>query len=99
MTTATKPETSEVIVHKDGGTTFSGPDAVNLYRAIALKTALNMYARHGMQANRQLTPTVMLVEAGKYTGKVYKRGMYAVAVEDMQVWVDTMKLALPINLK
>ncbi len=76
-----------------------GPDAVNLYRTICLKAALNLYAKCKLLTTRGVTPTSMLSMASEYTGKKYKRGQHAQAAIDVGVWVDTMKAALPIEHK
>src|SRR4051794_20570313 len=80
----------------DGGTGFVGQDAVNLFRAISLVSALNLYATHKILATRTVTPTRMLNLATQYTKKPYKRGQHAQAAADVQVWVDTMRAALPV---
>lgn len=88
---------SEVVIHKGGGVTFAGKDAVHLFRAISIKSALNLYAKTGMKANTAYTPTAMMRVATEYTGKTYKRGQCALAAADMQVWIDTMKAAMPVT--
>ena len=88
---------AEIVLHKRGGTTFAGPDAVNLVRAIYLKQALVMYARSKMLMTRGVTPTFMLAEATKYTGHKYKRGAYTEAAKDLADWIATMKVALPVT--
>lgn len=93
----TNPNQSEVVVHKSGGTTFAGPDAVNLFRAITLKMSLSLYAKTGMIPTRGVTSTVMLKLAKEYTGKTYKRGEHEKAAADVQVWIDTMKAAMPVT--
>lgn len=80
---------------KGRGVAFVGKDAVNLYRAAMLASALKMYARSGIRMTRGLSPTRMLQEAKGYTGKGYKRGEYLEAAADVGVWVETMKTALP----
>lgn len=85
------------IVHHNGGTTFAGPDAVSLVRAVYLKQALVMYARSKLLMTRGATPGFMLVEATKYTGHKYKRGAYTEAAKDLADWIATMKAALPVT--
>lgn len=92
----TTPDKSE-IVHHNGGTTITGKDGINLYRAITLKAALNLYAKTKMLATRNATPTAMLQMATEYTGKTYKRGQHAQAAADVDVWVQTMKAAMLIT--
>lgn len=88
---------SEIVIYQSGGTTFAGPDAVNLYRAAVLKQGLAMYARSKMLLTRGATPTFMLAEATKYTGHKYKRGAYLEAAKDMADWIATMKAAMPVT--
>ena len=88
---------SEVVLHEHGGASYVGPDAVNLMRAITLQAALRLYARTGMIPTRGVTAMVMLKLAKEYTNKTYKRGQHAQAAEDMQVWIDTMRAALPFT--
>lgn len=91
--------TNSEIVHHQGGTTFAGPDAVNLVRAVHLKAALSLYAKTKMLMTRGSTPTVLLKIAAEYTGKKYKRGQHAQAADDLQVWIATMKAALPTTVE
>lgn len=89
---------SEIVHHAHGGVTLAGPDAVNLYRAITLKQGLLMYQRTGMLLTRGATPTMLLALAKGYTGKTYKgKDKYQQAAADVQVWIDTMKAALPVT--
>ncbi len=91
-----RPDQSEII-HSNGGTTFVGTDAMNLFRAVTLVASLNFYAKTGMMTTRGLTATRMLKLASEYTGKTYKRGQYVTAAADVRVWVDTMKAAMPVT--
>jgi hypothetical protein len=87
---------SEIIAGK-GGITFAGPDAVALYRAMALRSGLGLYAKTGMRPNREWTPTAMLKAAGGICGKTYKRGQYEQAAADLTQWIEAMKSALPVS--
>ncbi len=87
------------IIHGPAGTTFAGPDAVALYRATALWSGLGMYLKCKMQPNRAWTPTAMLKAASGITGKTYKRGQYQQARDDLKIWMDTMKSALPVTVR
>lgn len=98
MNTATAASArSEIIHHASGGTTLAGPDAVNLYRALTLASALSLYARTGMKMTRGAGPAQMLAMAKEYTGKAYKRTELLQASVDVKTWADTMKAALPIT--
>jgi hypothetical protein len=65
-----------------------GPESINLYRMLVLRTALRMYANTGMRANRKLTPTVMLAIAGEVTGKKYRRGQHLMAADDLSALIE-----------
>lgn len=87
------------ITYSAGGTTFAGPDATNFFRAAMLASSLGLYAKCGMIPTRGVTITKMLAMATQYTGKKYKRGDALKAQADVKLWADTMKAALPIEVK
>ena len=90
---------SYVDIDKHGGTTFVGPDAVNLFRAMTLEHALYMYARCKMIPTRGVTATMLLEMAGEYSGKTYTRGEHINAAVDVGIWIDTMRAAIPVVCK
>lgn len=69
-------------------TTFTGRDGVQTFVAITLKHGLILYHRTGMKPNRNWTPTAMLREASRITGKKFKRGEYIRAATCLQTWID-----------
>jgi hypothetical protein len=79
-------------------TTFSGPDATELIRAVMLRSALGLLA-HGIVPTRGLSMTKALKMCERYTGKFYKRTQYAQARQDLTVWIETMKSALPLEVQ
>ena len=80
------------------GSTFSGPDAVRLQQAITLRSAIKMYVMSSGQIipTRGMGITKMLALAGTITGKSYKRTQTTQAQDDLHIWIETMKSALPI---
>jgi hypothetical protein len=86
---------SEIKSFGNGGTAFVGKDAVRLYQATALASALRLYAKTKMQVNRMYTPSAMLKAATAVTGKAYKRGQHQQAADDLKLWADEMAAALP----
>jgi hypothetical protein len=74
------------------GTSFSGSDQ-NIFQSLVIASALRLYAKTGMQANRAYTPTNMLKAASEYTGKKYKRGAYEQAAQDLTAYADALKAA------
>lgn len=79
-------------------TSYVGPDAVALFRANALRAGIRLYAETGLRPSRVWTPSAMLKAAGRITGKTYKRGRFDEAIADLTVWIETMKLALPVEV-
>jgi hypothetical protein len=67
---------SAVVAHGGGGMSFVGPDGVGLFRAIAIKGGLRLFARTGMRPNRMWSLTSMLGAAEGITQprKPPKRG-------------------------
>lgn len=83
-------------IHGDTGTAFVGPDATRLFQATILKTALRTYANTGMKLNRMYTPSNMLKAASRITGKTYPRRAYGTAADDLEIWCNNMRAALPV---
>jgi AMMECR1 domain-containing protein len=79
-----------------GGTTFVGPDATRLVAAIALRGAIGLYVKTGMQVTTAYTPSAMRAAASRITGKPYKRTELAQAQADLTTWIDAMRAALPV---
>lgn len=88
-------QNSEITILESGSVGYSGPDAVNLFRAITLRVSLDAYGKHKIRMTRHLTPSAMLKMATEYTHKTYKRGQYFQAAEDLQTWIELMRLAIP----
>ena len=70
-------------------TTFSGPEGVATFRAVSIKTALRLFARTGIKANRAYTLTNMLRVATDYTGATYPKSRAGAlrAVGDLETWL------------
>ena len=77
---------------------YIGPDATHLFRARMLVMSLKMLQKN-FRLTRSATPTKMLSMAAEFTGKKYKRGEYSQAIDDVQIWVNTMECALPMVLE
>lgn len=56
-----------------GGVSFSGPRAVNVFACLTVVSALRMKARSGIQANRNYTVRNMLGFVEEVTKKKFKR--------------------------
>lgn len=79
---------------KGDATSFVGSDAVEVFRAAVLVSALGLLAK-GIRPTRGLTLKKALTLATHYTGRSYKRTEVEQARRDINVWVQTMKSALP----
>lgn len=90
--------TDSYISTSAGGTTFTGPDAVSLFRAIQIKGALKMW-KVGLKATRGIRLKDLLGMAGEYTGKTYKKSDLDTAIADLVQWIEAMKAALPVETK
>jgi hypothetical protein len=89
-------DSSSIRISKNGAVAVTGPDAILLYKALALRSALQLYAKTKIRPTRHIGPTDMLELAGEFSRRKYKRGAFAEAISDLTVWIDTMKAALPI---
>lgn len=80
---------------KGDAVSFSGPAAVDLFRAAALASALCLLSKGLGFSSRMMGKTQMLKEASKYTGKTYKRGEYLKAKDDLSEVIAAKKAAIP----
>lgn len=90
--------TAEIHYNKDGSLrALVGRDAVELMRVQTIMTGIKMNIRTGgkMQLTRTATISNLLKLAGEYTGKKYKRSQKQEAYDDLNVWFNNMKSALP----
>jgi hypothetical protein len=78
-----------------GGTCFSGDDAVRLFQATALRSGIKLMMV-GIKPARGWTKRGALTTATMYTGKPYKVTQCAQAVADLTIWIENMKLAMPV---
>jgi hypothetical protein len=77
---------SFIHAHASGSTSFVGPDAVGIYRATVIESALRFYARTGMRVNRAYTPTAMMRAASEITGRKFKTRDYIGAADAIHAW-------------
>jgi len=89
--------TDSHITRFPGGMSFVGPDATSLLRAIQLRAGIKLHKVSGLIPTRGVTITRMFTLATDYTGQTYKRGEHDRAVEDLTVWIETMKSAIPVE--
>ena len=93
--------TESSIGYNDKGeaVSFTGPDAVNLYRCATLWSSIKLL-QAGIQPTRGFTMAKALKMATEYTGKAYnKRTQSEQARTDLKVWMDAMKAALPTETR
>ena len=89
------------IQYDDNGqaTAFVGPDAVAVFQAAALMTGIRLMSK-GIRPHRSWTSMRKALEqATRYTGHVYKRTEHERACADLKIWIETMKSALPTEVR
>jgi hypothetical protein len=74
---------------------YVGNDATALFQVKVIISGLKA-CKIGMRLSRNATPTNLFKLASRYTGKVYKRGAYDQAIEDLRQWGLAMESALPV---
>lgn len=74
----------------DNGFAVTG-GGVSIFRAATIASAMRLYIKTGMKANRAYTPTNMLAAAGQILGKTYKRGQLQQAADDLDAWVKEQR--------
>jgi hypothetical protein len=78
-------------------TTYVGDDAVQYARVRILRAAIKLYRNSGIIPTRGMTITRMLNSVTALTRKSYKRGQCDRAIEDLDIWLNNMASALPIQ--
>lgn len=73
-----------------GGTVVTG-ESVNVFAALAVKSALSLYIKTGMKANRAYTPKNMREFVTRLTGKTYKASELQKAHDDLADLLDETK--------
>ena len=63
-----------------------------LFRALVIRSAIELYLRTGIKANRNYTPKNMLRAAGDITGINYKRGQLDQAWADLSAWIELKRM-------
>lgn len=87
---------SKITVSSGGAVTFEGPDAIQLFRANQIRSALGLH-KTGMRMSRGVTNRILFEQASQITGKKYKMKDFDRAREDLKIWIDAMKAAMPIQ--
>jgi len=87
--------TESYIKHSAGGTTFVGPDAVSYYAAMSVRSALKLWRDAKIKVNGSFTVRRYLDNATHYTKKPYTVRQVSQAIDDLHVWCNAMRSALP----
>ncbi len=64
---------------------------VSVYRAMVVASALRLYAKTGMKANRAYTPKAMLATASQITGKTFRARDYVGAADALKAWAEAQR--------
>ena len=78
-----------------------GRDAVALMRVQTILMGIKMHVKSGgrMMITRGMGITKLLALASQYTGNKYKRTETEKALDELNVWFQTMKSSLPVVIK
>lgn len=87
--------TDSYIRHGNGGSSFVGPAAVSVFRAIVLANGLRMYGRTGIKPNRMWSPSRMINAAEEITGKKFKKRDYEGAANAVDEWIKQVRPTIP----
>ena len=70
-------------------TMISTKHGIEMYRMAVICSALKLYMKTGMKANRMYTPGNMVRAVAQKTGKQYKRGKNGMteAFNDLETWL------------
>jgi hypothetical protein len=70
-------------------TMISTKHGIEMYRMAVICSALKLYMKTGMKANRMYTPGNMVRQVTQKTGKTYKRGKVGMteAFNDLEQWI------------
>lgn len=90
---------NQITLHRNGGMTIVGPDAIKLQGVITLRAAINLYIKIKMIPTRGVTISVMLKSASSVTGKSYKNNEagWKAAVADLTTWIEANKASVPVE--
>lgn len=92
---------SSINYDKDGRFVgVTGKDGVSFYAAAVLCSSIRLYLKSGIIPTRGMNMKRMNELATRYTGQPYKgRKGAEQAVLDLEAWVQTMKAALPHDVR
>jgi len=88
---------SEIILHSDGAISFLGGDAIELFRALTLRNHIQLYAKTKLIPTRGMGIRKMLALATQFTGNSYTTKQLQNACNDLTIWIETMRSALPAS--
>lgn len=86
---------SEIVYHKGGGVTLSGPDASEFLYVAILASAMILYKAKISPGPGTINGRQALTAATKYTGVKYRSGEYDRAKADLKAWIETRRSAIP----
>ena len=93
-------EKAEIHYNPDGSlSALVGKDAVELMRVQSIIQGIKLHIKSGVMITRGMGITKLLALATIYTGKKYKRTEGEQAMQDLNVWFQTMKSSIPTITK
>lgn len=94
----TTTDESYLLVHDGRVSGYIGPDATALFHAMTTRGSLRLW-KYGIRVNRRAPLKMLLENATRFTHKVYKSKDIDFAMDDLTVWIDAMRCALPVVTK
>lgn len=97
------PQPDSLITYNTKGdlVCLSGPDAIAMYKAFTLVSALRLWASTKIIPTRGFGIKKMLALATTITKQSYRtnRNAALIAATDVEIWAKTMKAALPTEVR
>lgn len=89
--------TSKITLHEGGGATLEGKDAMSLMHVVCVRQAIGLHiqSQGRLQITRGYGIMRALADAGKITGKTYRRKTMVEAYDDLRVTMEAMRAAIP----
>ncbi len=78
-------------IQNNNGVQIASENGVQIFVALAVKSAISLYLKTGMQANRAYTPKNMRAFVTRLTGKTYKASELQKAHDDLAALIETAK--------
>jgi hypothetical protein len=91
---------SRVVYDNEGkAIAFIGYDGTRLFQAITLYEGIGLLSKGVMPAEGWTMHGALKTVTAMFTGRKYNRTEWQQARADLKVWIENMKLALPMEIR